>query len=119
MADDRVHGATHDPQRRLVATREVELRLARGERIDGELCPHEGEQVRPSRGLPLELKAGPRSRGGSGGPFLDLPHVDLDVGAQLDAADLDPELRRYAVRSRSSGSRWPPANLPRACGQCV
>src|SRR5262249_24519003 len=67
-------------------------------------------------GLPFELKAGPRSRGGRGGPFLDLPHVDLDVGAQLDASDLDPELRRDAVRSRSSGSPGRPEDLPRVCG---
>ena len=90
IADDRVHGAAQHSQRRLVATREVELGLVRGQRIDGELRPHEGEQVRPFRGLPFELKAGPRRGRGVGGAFLDLPDRYLDVGAHVDPADVDP-----------------------------
>src|SRR5262249_9633525 len=112
-------GAGQDSWWRLIAAREVELGLAGRQRIDGKLCVHEREEVRSFRGLPFQLETGPRGGSGLGLTFLDVPHPDLDVGTQLDAPDLDPELRRDALGSRSSGACGRPEYLQCVCGQCV
>jgi hypothetical protein len=105
VTDGQVHRLTESPERRLVGAGEVELRLACRQPVGGQFSFHDREQTRLAGRLPFQLQARGRRRRHRARLIGDSGDRDVDLGADVDAADVHVQFGGHVTGTGSSGLR--------------